>query len=122
MAQSYSQRMPERIRIACVQMMSRADKAANLERVEELMVVRARAIENQCFAAAAAQLGETMPGRRSYGRSLIVDPWGVVVAEAPDEETVVSAELDRARLRKIREQLPSLANRRPDAYRWPAPA
>jgi predicted amidohydrolase len=77
------------------------------------VLLRARAIENQLYVAAAAQLGE------SYGRSLIVDPWGTVLAQAPDEETVVVAEIDRARLRDIRAKLPSLANRQADAYRWP---
>jgi predicted amidohydrolase len=86
------------------------------------LLLRARAVENQLYVAAAAQVGETMPGRPSYGRSLIVDPWGIVLAQAPDEETVISAELDRARLEEVRRQLPSLANRQPDAYRWPAPA
>ena len=52
------------------------------------MLLRARAVENQCFVAAAAQIGEPWPGRPSYGRSLIADPWGIVVAEAPDEQTV----------------------------------
>ena len=83
------------------------------------VLLRARAIENQLFVAAAAQLGETMPGRWAYGRSLIADPWGLVLALAPDEETVISAELDRARLEDIRAKLPSLATRQPDAYRWP---
>ena len=68
---------------------------------------------------AAAQVGEPMRGRPSYGRSLIVDPWGIVLAEAPDDETVISAELDRVRLADIRDKLPSLKNRQPDAYRWP---
>jgi deaminated glutathione amidase len=86
------------------------------------VLLRARAVENQCFVAAAAQVGETMPGRPAYGRSLIADPWGIVVSEAPDEECVVAAVLDRARLRDIRARLPSLANRQPEAYRWPAPA
>ncbi len=86
------------------------------------VLLRARAVENQCYVAAAAQIGETRPGRPSYGRSLIADPWGIVVAEAPDEETVISAELDRAHLQEIREKLPSLANRQPGAYRWPTPA
>jgi predicted amidohydrolase len=81
------------------------------------VLLRARAIESQCYVAAAAQVGEPMPGRPSYGHSLIADPWGTVLADAPDEQTVVVAELDRARLRRIRETLPSLANRRPDAYR-----
>jgi deaminated glutathione amidase len=86
------------------------------------VLLRARAIESQAYVAAAAQIGETVPGKPSYGRSAIVDPWGTVLAQAPDEETVVSAELDRARLTAIRRDLPSLANRVPGAYRWPAPA
>jgi predicted amidohydrolase len=86
------------------------------------VLLRARAIENQYYVAAPAQVGETLPGRPSYGRSLIVDPWGIVLAQAPDEETVISAELDRGRLREVREKLPSLKNRQADAYRWPTPA
>jgi deaminated glutathione amidase len=86
------------------------------------VLLRARAIENQYFVAAAGQIGETLPGKPAYGRSLIIDPWGIVLAQAPDEETVIVAEIDRARLREIRATLPSLANRRADAYRWPAPA
>ena len=86
------------------------------------VLLRARAIENQYYVAAAAQVGETLRGRPAYGRSAIVDPWGIVLAQAPDEETVIAGELDRARLQQIRAKLPSLANRQPDAYRWPAPA
>jgi predicted amidohydrolase len=86
------------------------------------VLLRARAIENQLYVAAAAQFGVTGTGRPSYGRSAIVDPWGIVLAEAPDEETVISAEVDRAWLADIREKLPSLKNRQPDAYRWPTPA
>jgi deaminated glutathione amidase len=85
------------------------------------VLLRARAIENQCYVAAAAQVGETLPGKPAYGRSLIADPWGIVVAQAPDEEAVIAAELDRVRLLDIRAKLPSLANRQPAAYRWPAP-
>jgi deaminated glutathione amidase len=81
------------------------------------VLLRARAIESQCYVAAAAQVGEPMRGRPSYGHSAIVDPWGTVLADAPDEETVIVADLDRARLRRIRETLPSLANRQPSAYR-----
>jgi deaminated glutathione amidase len=84
------------------------------------VLLRARAIENQVFVAAAAQVGETMPGRWSYGRSLIADPWGLVLALAADEETVISADLDWARLEDVRAKLPSLAHRQPDAYRWPS--
>ncbi len=84
------------------------------------VLLRARAIENHCYVAAAAQIGETRPGRPSYGRSLIADPWGLVLAQAPDEECVISAELERSRLEQVRTNLPSLASRRPEAYRWPA--
>lgn len=86
------------------------------------VLLRARAVENQCYLAAAAQVGETLPGRPSYGRSLIADPWGLILAQAPDEETVISAELDRRRLADVRRRLPALASRRPGAYRWPTPA
>ena len=84
------------------------------------LLLRARAVENGFYVAAPAQIGVTGIGRPSYGRSLIVDPWGTVVAQAPDEETVISADLDQARIDEVRRQLPSLANRQPDAYRWPA--
>lgn len=85
------------------------------------LLLRARAVENQYYVAAAAQIGETLPGRLSYGRSLIADPWGTVLATAPDEETVIAAELDRAWLEEVRAKLPSLASRQADAYRWPSP-
>lgn len=79
-------------------------------------LLRARAIEDQCFVIAANQIGEHAPGLRSGGRSMIVDPWGVVLATAPDTETYVTADLDLDRQAAIRAQLPSLANRRPDVY------
>jgi predicted amidohydrolase len=83
------------------------------------ILLRARAIEGQAFVVAANQIGEHAPGIRSGGRSMIVDPWGVVLATAPDTETFVIAELDLERQKEIRRTLPSLANRRPEAYRWP---
>jgi len=86
------------------------------------VLLRARAIENQFYVAAAGQVGETIAGKPAYGRSLIVDPWGIVLAQAPDEETVIVADLDRSRLLDIRAKLPSLANRQADAYRWPSRA
>ena len=55
----------------------------------------------------------------SYGRSAIVDPWGVVLATAPDEECFIAADLDLAAQERIRAALPALANRRPQAYAWP---
>ena len=81
------------------------------------VLLRARAIEDQCYVVASNQIGEHAPGIRSGGRSMIVDPWGVVLATAPDAETVVVADLDLDRLESIRTKLPSLANRRPEAYR-----
>ncbi len=83
------------------------------------VLLRARAVENQVFIVAADQIGEAPPHYRSFGRSLIADPWGVVLAEAPDRECFVSAELDFSSQDRIRQSLPSLANRREGAYRWP---
>jgi predicted amidohydrolase len=83
------------------------------------VLLRARAIENQAFVVAPNQIGEHAAGLRSGGRSMIVDPWGLVLALAPDEETVITAELDLDRQAGIRRRLPSLASRRPAAYLWP---
>jgi len=83
------------------------------------VLLRARAIENQAFVLAPNQVGEAPPHYSSYGRSAIVDPWGVVLATAPDEECFVAAELDLVAQERTRERLPSLANRRPRAYAWP---
>lgn len=84
------------------------------------VLVRARAIENQCFVVAPNQVGEHPGGLRSGGRSLIVDPWGVVLAGAPDGECAIVADLDFEALAAIRRRLPSLARRRPEAYAWEA--
>lgn len=83
------------------------------------VLLRARAIENQAFVLAANQVGEAPPHFNSNGRSMIVDPWGVVLATAPDEECFVAAELDFEAQQHTRESLPSLANRRPSTYAWP---
>jgi predicted amidohydrolase len=83
------------------------------------VLVRARAIEDQCFVIAANQVGEHAEGLRSGGRSMIVDAWGLVLAQAADSETVITADLDLDAQAAIRTRLPSLANRRPAAYRWP---
>ena len=85
-------------------------------------LVRARAIENQAFVIAANQIGHHPPNHNSGGRSLIVDPWGIVLAAAPDSECVISADLDLEAQADIRRRLPSLANRRPSAYRRAAAA
>jgi predicted amidohydrolase len=81
------------------------------------VLLRARAIENQTYVLAAGQIGAHEPNATCYGHSIVIDPWGTVIAEASDREGIVLADLDFDYLRKIRTQLPSLANRRPAAYR-----
>jgi predicted amidohydrolase len=84
------------------------------------ILLRARAIENQAFIVAADQVGRHPGDMESYGGSMIVDPWGGVLARAGTEgETFIAADLDLDHQDELREQLPSLANRRPAAYRWP---
>jgi len=85
------------------------------------VLLRARAIEDQVFVVAPNQVGEAPPHHSSFGRSMIVDPWGVVLATAPDGEGFVTAELDLAEQDRVRESLPSLANRQAGAYLWPQP-
>lgn len=76
------------------------------------VLLRARAIENQCYVVAVGQIGDHDPGRTCFGRSMIIDPWGTVLAQAPDTVGVTVADLDLDRLAAIRAELPSLANRR----------
>jgi predicted amidohydrolase len=87
------------------------------------VLLRARAIENQVFVIAPGQGNRPGPEGDSYGNSMIIDPWGEVLARAPAEgATAIAADLDLARQDEIREKLPSLANRVEGAYRWPAAA
>ena len=126
MAVCYDLRFPELFRIMAL----RGARAISLPsaftvptgRAHWEVLVRARAIENQVFMIAAGQIGKHPPHHESYGHSMIVDPWGVVLAEAPDEECFVAADLDLEAQEQVREKLPSLAHRRPEAYRWPQPA
>jgi deaminated glutathione amidase len=76
------------------------------------VLLRARAIENQCFVVASAQFGDHNPVRRSYGRSLIADPWGTLLCVVPDGEGIGVAELDFARQADVRRRLPALRHRR----------
>lgn len=76
------------------------------------VLLRARAIETGCWVFAAAQCGDHAAGRQTYGHSLIVDPWGEIVAEAGEEPCVIVAEVDPARVAEARRSVPSLANAR----------
>lgn len=76
------------------------------------VLLRARAIENQCYVIAAAQAGTHENGRRTFGHSLVVDPWGEVTALLAEGEGVVGAEIDRERIASVRSQLPALEHRR----------
>ena len=123
----YDLRFPELFRILAVNGARVITVPANFTRITGEahweVLLRARAIENQAFVLAPAQFG-IHPGDQgeTYGHSLIVDPWGVVLAEARDEECFVAADLDFERQDEVRERLPSLRNRVPAAYRWPQEA
>lgn len=78
------------------------------------LLLRARAVENQCYVIASAQGGLHENGRRTWGHSMVIDPWGEVLSVLPEGEGVVLAELDLDRLAAVRSQLPALAHRRPD--------
>ncbi len=78
------------------------------------VLLRARAIENQVFVVAPAQVGHHPPGRQCYGNSLVADPWGTVIARAPNPVGITVATLDLAYLKEIRRELPALAHRRRD--------
>lgn len=80
------------------------------------VLLRARAIENQCYVIAPAQCGQNTEKRATFGRSMIIDPWGVVLAVCPDRPSVALAEIDLAHLRSLRRQLPCLEHERPAAY------
>lgn len=82
------------------------------------VLLRARAIENQCFVIAPDVIGDHGGGKVSYGRSMIVDPWGTVIAQAGDTEAVIVADLELGMVDRVRASIPSLATRRGDAYTW----
>ena len=74
-------------------------------------LLRARAIETQCYVLAPAQYGQHSSKRRSYGHSLIIDPWGQIIAEQADGDGVIIADIDPAEVRRVRRELPSLDHR-----------
>jgi deaminated glutathione amidase len=120
----YDLRFPELYRILALRGARVVTVPANFTRVTGEahweVLLRARAIENQVFVVAPGQGHGDGPEGDSYGNSMIVDPWGDVLARAQaDGEHFIAADLDLARQDEIREKLPSLANRMESAYRWP---
>ncbi len=85
------------------------------------VLLRARAIENGCFVIAPAQWGEHAGGRRSYGHSLIVDPWGEVLADGGEGQGVIAARIDPARIDEVRRMVPSLRHDRHFTQPEPGP-
>ena len=75
------------------------------------LLLRARAVENQCYVIASAQGGEHESGRRTFGHSMIIDPWGEILDILPEGEGIVIADLDAARLQSVRTRLPALKHR-----------
>ena len=75
------------------------------------LLLRARAVENQCYVLAAAQGGEHPGGRRTYGHSVLIDPWGSIVAERDQGPGIVVGDVDPARIEAVRAELPALAHR-----------
>lgn len=83
------------------------------------VLLRARAIENQVYMVAPATYGKFPPHNEwSYGRSMVVDPWGVVIAQASDQTCVITSDLDLAYVESVRKRVPTLSQRRPDVYDW----
>ncbi|MHA6258868.1 carbon-nitrogen hydrolase family protein [Sporosarcina sp. CAU 1771] len=80
------------------------------------VLLRARAIENQCYVIAAGQFGTNQPGKACYGNSMIIDPWGTVIARSPEGEGFVIADIDGTTVEKARESIPCLNHRRPKVY------
>ena len=120
----YDLRFPELYRILALRGARVITVPANFTRVTGEahweVLLRARAIENQVFVIAPGQGRRPGPEGDSYGNSMIVDPWGEVLARAPMEgDCFIAAELDLARQDEVREKLPSLANRVDAAYSWP---
>jgi deaminated glutathione amidase len=123
----YDLRFPELYRILALRGARVVTVPANFTRVTGEahweVLLRARAIENQAFVIAPGQGRGPGAEGDSYGNSMIVDPWGEVLARAGGEgEDFIAADLDLGRQDEIREKLPSLANRVAGAYRWPEEA
>ncbi len=117
----YDMRFPELYRIMALQgakiMFVPANYTLFTGKDHWEVILRTRAIENQCYIVAPGQIGKK-PAFQSYGRSMIINPWGTVLCTAEDRECVIYAEIDPDYVDSIRAQLPSLPNRQPEAYKW----
>lgn len=83
------------------------------------ILLRARAIENQVYVVAPATFGQFPPHNEwSYGRSMAVDPWGIVIAQASDQTSIITVDLDLNLVEDVRKRVPTLTQRRPDVYEW----
>src|SRR5205809_3686227 len=80
------------------------------------VLLRARAIENLCYVIAPAQVGQYPPNRQCFGRSMVIDPWGLVLAQAQDMPTVIMTEIDLEQIDRARAQIPCLEHRKPQVY------
>ncbi len=112
----YDLRFPELFRHyvaeGCEVLCNVAAFTATTGRVHWQSLLQARAIENQCYVLAAAQAGTHPDGRQTWGHSMIIDPWGEVLAELPEGEGMVMAELSKKHLKHLRQSLPALRHRR----------
>lgn len=118
----YDLRFPELYRLLALQgaqvIMVPAGFTLHTGRDHWEVLLRARAIENLCYIVAPAQVGSYPPNKQCFGRSMVVDPWGLVLAQAPDAPGVAMAEIDLEAIERARAQIPCLENRRPEVYRW----
>ncbi|MFS0646073.1 carbon-nitrogen hydrolase family protein [Siminovitchia sp. 179-K 8D1 HS] len=80
------------------------------------VLLRARAIENQCYVIAAGQFGSYLPGKENYGNSMIIDPWGTVITRASEGEGVIIADIQKDIIHSARESIPCFGHRRPGYY------
>ncbi len=80
------------------------------------ILLQARAIEQQAYVFASNQVGEHRPGKRSYGHSMVVDPWGYKLADTGDEAGIAFATASKARIEEVRRRLPAIQNRRIELY------
>lgn len=81
-------------------------------------LLKARAIENQCYVVASAQIGSYPPeNRTNFGSTMIIDPWGVVIARAPEREGIITANIDFNDIERVRQNVPCFNHRKPELYR-----